>query len=163
MPALSRWRRKVKEKGLTQAEKDKDLRRSSNKEAFEEFKKKRAAQQRRRRQKNKNTKTTTKKQTRTGKKKTKFVQFVQVKKDEVQVFYVDMKYLKDIKIEKKVYSKKESEELMTKILLPMTNFKNSKQSKLSTHDLLLKTLSKKQKACRHESGGTKRVYASVIT
>lgn len=152
MPALSRWRRKVKEKGLTQAEKDKDLRRSSNKEAFEEFKTKRAAQQRRRRQKKKSTKTTN-----SPNKKHQFVQFVQVKRDEVHLFYVDMKYLKDVKIDKKVYSGKESETLTTKILQSMTNTKNPNKSSL------FKTLSKQKKTCSHESGGSKRVYASVVS
>ena len=47
MTALSRWRSKVK--NLTKQEKEKDLRRSCNIEAFTEFKKKRAEQQRKRR------------------------------------------------------------------------------------------------------------------
>ena len=47
MSALTRWRSKVRH--LTKAEKDKDLRRSCNIDAFNEFKEKRANQQRKRR------------------------------------------------------------------------------------------------------------------
>jgi len=57
MTALSRWRSKVKH--LTKKEKEKDLRRSCNIEAFKEFKEKRAEQQRKRRAKKKHCGTTT--------------------------------------------------------------------------------------------------------
>ena len=49
MSALSRWRSKVKKLALTKKEKEKDLRRSCNIDAFNEFKEKRAEQQRKRR------------------------------------------------------------------------------------------------------------------
>lgn len=51
MSALSRWRSKVNKLKLTKKEKEKDLRRSCNIDAFNEFKAKRAEQQRKRRAK----------------------------------------------------------------------------------------------------------------
>ena len=164
MSALTRWRKKVRDKGLTQAEKDKDLRRSRNREAFEEFKAKRAEQQRRRRNKTRKNKKPTKIPVPSGQLQklepgTKCVQFVKINDDGVLVFYVDLRHLRDngVNIHGRVYSEEKSEKLIRECV------KKISKKKSKNIQSLLGILMKKKYACRHKSGGSKRVYASVIS
>lgn len=165
MSALTRWRKKVRDKGLTQVEKDKDLRRSRNREAFQEFKAKRAEQQRRRRNKTKKKKKpkfspVPSRQLQKMEPGTKCVQFVQINDDGVLVFYVDLRHLRDngVNIHGRVYSEEKSEKLIRECVK-----KISKKKSNYSFDSLLGILTKKKYACRHKSGGSKRVYASVIS
>lgn len=145
MSALSRWRKRVNAKGLSKAEKEKDLRRNSNKGAFEEFKAKRAEQQRKRRKRAKYSS------------KGSRVQFVQVQ-DGVEVFYVDLEYLKGKghEIKNKVYTEKSAKKLLANLV---KRYK-SKNSKNSDFDVLYKILSKKKRVFRHES--EKQVHATIV-
>lgn len=148
MSALRRWRRKVNEKGLSNADKEKDLRRNSNKEAFEEFKAKRAEQQRKRRRKKKDNIPTSK----------ECVQLIQVK-DEVEVFYVNLRYLQDKghKIKNKVYAEKSAKKLVAKFV---QKYKSKRNKKTSDFDVLYKVLSKKKRVYGHES--CSKVYATIV-
>ena len=145
MSALRRWRRKVNEKGLSNAEKEKDLRRNSNQEAFEEFKAKRAEQQRKRRRKKKDN-------------NDEFVQLIQVK-DGVEVFYVSLRYLqgKGHKIKNKVYAEKSAKKLVAKLV---EKYKSKRNKKTSDFDVLYKILSKKKRVFGHES--CSKVYATIV-
>ena len=148
MSALRRWRRKVKEKGLSNAEKEKDLRRNSNKEAFEEFKAKRAEQQRKRRWKKKDSKDS----------KGPCVQLIQVK-DGVEVFYVNTKYFQDKghKIKNKVYAEKSAKKLMAKLV---KKYNSKRKKSMSDFDVLYKVLSKKKRVFGHAS--CSKVYATIV-
>lgn len=141
MSALTLWRRGVREMGLSNAEKNEDLRR--NTEAFREFKAQRAEQQRKRRRRAKNNETDH-----------GTVQFIQVK-DGVELFYVDLKYLqgKGHDIKNKVYAGKSAKKLMAAFVM------KSKRNK-SDFDILYKTLSKKNRAKAHQSEN--KVYATVV-
>lgn len=145
MSPLSRWRERVNAKGLTKAEKEKDLRRFSNIEAFEEFKAKRAGQQRRRRHRAK---------TNSG---GPSVQFIQVK-DGVEVFYVDLAYLKEKghKIKNKVYTEKSAKKMMARLV-------KKSNRKMSDFDLLYHNLSKKNRVSAHESNREfNEVFAVIV-
>ena len=167
MSALARWRKKVIEKGLTKSEKDKDLRKSKNKEAFKEFKAKRAEQQRKRRHraKKKSLKKDSKKKKKQEKKiknnkKERCVQFIFRKKG-VRVFYVDLSFFKkfkNIEIKNRIYRDKSSDRLMKKIKKEVEKSKKSKK-----HGCAFETLSKKKIACTHDSGGAKVVYAVILS
>lgn len=149
MSALRRWRRKVNEKGLSEAEKEKDLRRNSNQEAFEEFKAKRAEQQRKRRRKKKGSKDPDCVQR---------VQLIQVK-DGVEVFYVNLRYLQDKghEIKNKVYAEKSAKKLVAKLV---QKYKSKRNKKTSDFDVLYKVLSKKKRVFGHES--CSKVYATIV-
>ena len=148
MSALRRWRRKVNEKGLSKAEKEKDLRRDSNQEAFEEFKAKRAEQQRKRRRKKKDSPS----------KDAECVQLIQVK-DGVEVFYVNVTYLQDKghKIKNKVYAEKSAKKLVAKLV---QKYNSKRKKNMSDFDVLYKVLSKKKRVFGHES--CSKVYATVV-
>lgn len=156
MSALTRWRRKVNEKGLSKAEKEKDLRRHSNQEAFEEFKAQRAEQQRKRRRR------TAKNKTNERKTHSTYVQFIQVE-DGVEVFYVDLDYLnrKGHKVKNKVYAEKSAKKLMATLVEKSRKKKNFKR--MSDFDVLYKTMSKKKRAYGHASDKEyNKVYTTVV-
>ena len=154
MSALTLWRRDVRERGLSNAEKNEDLRR--NPEAFREFKAQRAEQQRKRRRRAKH-----KSDHEAGKRPSgDLVQLIQVK-DGVEVFYVDLKYLqgKGHKIKNKVYAGKSAKKLMRDIV----RSKKKKNKYKSDFDVLYKDLSRRGRAYGHESEDEhNKVYATVV-
>lgn len=160
MSALSLWRRDVRERGLSNAEKNDDLRRHP--EAFREFKAQRAEQQRKRRRRakyNHETNHETHHHHQTG----ELVQLIQVN-DGVEVFYVDLKYLqgKGHKIKNKVYAGKSAKKLMA--AFAQSSKRKSKRNKHeSDFDVFYKTLSRKKRAFGHESENEhNKVYATVV-
>lgn len=161
MSALSRWRKRANAKGLSKAEKDKDLRRDSNKEAFDEFKAKRAEQQRKRRRRAKQNNSDNIHSDKHNSGKGPRVQFIQVK-DGVEVFYVDVEYLqkKGHKVKNKVYADKSAKKLMARLA---EKYYSKRKKNMSEFDLLYKTLSKKNRVFGHESEkGHKKVYATIV-